>query len=142
MAPPFEHRREVHDAAGRVIASVDALGYRTTSLLDATGNLLASVDPLGNRVSAVYDPTGANALSAAHGRHNEVEPTALTAPGEQCFFTLGRERAQPREGRPDIRLGIALRPSIQTLRPNSGPLWGRRYREARDGTSDQSSGSS
>jgi len=49
----------VYDARGRVEATADRLGNRTTSVYDAgNGDFLATIDQLGNRTTTVYDAYG------------------------------------------------------------------------------------
>ena len=52
----------MYDAANRRIASVDALGNRTSFGYDAAGRRVSATDPLGNVNSMVYD--AANRLTA------------------------------------------------------------------------------
>jgi RHS repeat-associated protein len=57
------------DAAGRVIASVDALGNRTVYDWDALDRLVSTTDPLGGVTSFAYDSNG-NLLDASDAKRN------------------------------------------------------------------------
>jgi YD repeat-containing protein len=48
----------VYDADGQLIATVNALGSRTTIVYDGSGQVIATVDALGNRTTNAYDPAG------------------------------------------------------------------------------------
>src|SRR5262249_14863163 len=47
--------RTEYDKLNRVVTTIDALGFRTTSVLDADGNLLWVEDPNGNMTAFTYD---------------------------------------------------------------------------------------
>ena len=53
--PSADVRRPFYDSFGRYSASVDALGFRTTSVYDGLDRAIATIDALGNRSTTVYD---------------------------------------------------------------------------------------
>ena len=41
--------------ASRQIATINPLGFRTSTIYDPTGAIVASIDPLARRTSSIYD---------------------------------------------------------------------------------------
>ena len=48
----------MYDLVGQSVATVNALGNRSTSVFDAAGEVVATVDPLTNRSTVAYDNAG------------------------------------------------------------------------------------
>ena len=69
---------------GRVSATVDPLGDRTTTVYDSVGHIIATIDPDNNRTTTVYDPLGtrqcprSNALR--EGRRQYTMPPIASSP--------------------------------------------------------------
>ena len=60
------------DSVGQTVASINALGYRSTSIYDAGRRGVASMDAKGNRSTTVYDTKGRAAVSARRTTGGEL----------------------------------------------------------------------
>src|SRR5437763_180479 len=68
----------IFDAAGRGVASVNPLNKRTTTVFDAASEAIGRVDALGNRSTSVYDAAGrtVSSINALGNRSTTVYDAA------------------------------------------------------------------
>lgn len=80
-----------YDAAGRVVAEIDALNHRTRYDYDAAGRLIEEIDPLGNSIRYQLDANG-RALRETNAE-NESKKFGYYSDGRLRISTDGSDRS-------------------------------------------------